>query len=120
MQVVTIMSTKRHSFPERLRQLRQEQDLSQYALADSLNFSRGLLSNYEQGTREPDYDTLIVLASYFDVSTDYLLGITEERTLNKKAKSRVEHITSELVQLQPTALLDLEKYVEFLRFRDKK
>ena len=114
------MSKKKHSFSERLKQLRDEQELSQYELADALKLSRGLLGNYEQGRREPDYDTLIFLASYFGVSTDYMLGITEERELNEKAKSRVEHLTEKMVKLPAASLRDLEEYIEFLNSRNKK
>ncbi|CAN2247250.1 helix-turn-helix domain-containing protein [Bacillus vallismortis] len=58
---------------KRIAALRKEKGLSQYELADRLGFSRGKLANYEQGTREPDYETLIKIADFFDVSTDYLL-----------------------------------------------
>lgn len=61
-------------FSERLKSLRKAKNLSQYELADRLGFSRGKLANYEQGTREPDFATLEIIADFFDVSTDYLLG----------------------------------------------
>ena len=114
------MNKKKHSFPERLKQLRDEQEISQYELADTLKLSRGVLGNYEQGRREPDYDTLIYIANYFGVTTDYMLGISEERELNEKAKSRVEHLMNKAVQLPAPSLLDLEEYIEFLNFRNKK
>ncbi|WP_067730974.1 helix-turn-helix domain-containing protein [Oceanobacillus damuensis] len=59
---------------ERLKQLRKEKGISQYEAAKKLGFSRGKLANYEQGTREPDYDTLEKLADFYDCSLDYLLG----------------------------------------------
>ena len=43
---------------KKIAELRKNQKLSQYDLADRLGFSRGKLANYEQGQREPDYDTL--------------------------------------------------------------
>ncbi|MGB9661917.1 MAG: helix-turn-helix domain-containing protein [Moorellaceae bacterium] len=73
------------AFPYRLVQLRKERGLSQYQLANLLGFSRGQISNYEQGTREPDYDTLKKIADFFNVSTDYLLGRTNDpRSLKEK------------------------------------
>lgn len=63
-------------FGERLAKARAEKGLSQYQAAEQLGFSRGQLANYEQGTREPDYETLTLLADYFNVSIDYLLGRT--------------------------------------------
>ncbi|MFC5588625.1 helix-turn-helix domain-containing protein [Sporosarcina soli] len=59
---------------KRLAKLRNDKGLSQYELAEILGFSRGKLANYEQGSRQPDYDTLKIFARYFGVSTDYLLG----------------------------------------------
>ncbi|EAD1840413.1 XRE family transcriptional regulator, partial [Listeria monocytogenes] len=61
-------------FSKRLSELRKKKGFSQYKLADELGFSRGQVANYEQGTREPDYQTLLKIAEFFNVSTDYLLG----------------------------------------------
>jgi len=63
-------------FKERLVKLRTDKGLSQYDLAKALGLSRGQLSNYELGTRQPDNATLIKIANFFDVTTDYLLGRT--------------------------------------------
>ncbi|WP_226544994.1 helix-turn-helix domain-containing protein [Bacillus thuringiensis] len=66
---------------KKIAELRKNQQLSQYDLADRLGFSRGKLANYEQGQREPDYDTLKKIADFFEVSTDYLLDRTEKKEL---------------------------------------
>jgi transcriptional regulator with XRE-family HTH domain len=65
-------------FSKRLVELRKEKKMSQYEIADRLGFSRGQYANYEQGTREPDFSTLQKIADYFNVSTDYLLGRTDD------------------------------------------
>lgn len=70
-------------FSERLKNLRKAKKLSQYELAERLGFSRGKLANYEQGTREPDFETLETIANFFDVSTDYLLGVTSGQSQDK-------------------------------------
>lgn len=62
---------------KRIADLRKEHKLSQYELANRIGFSRGKLANYEQGSRQPDYETLIRIADFFDVSTDFLLGKTD-------------------------------------------
>lgn len=62
---------------DRLILLRKQKKLSQYDAADRLGFSRGKLANYEQGSREPDYETLKHIANFYDVSIDYLLGRTD-------------------------------------------
>jgi len=64
----------------RLKYLRKEKGISQLKLAMDLSMNQNSISRYENGTREADYDTLIKLADYFDVSIDYLL----ERTDNPK------------------------------------
>lgn len=64
---------------KKISELRKKQKLSQYELAERLGFSRGKLANYEQGQREPDYDTLKKIADFFEVSTDYLLDRTQKK-----------------------------------------
>ena len=63
----------------RLKKLRKERNVSQLKLALDLNMNQNSISRYENGEREADYDTLIKLADYFDVSLDYLLGRTENK-----------------------------------------
>ncbi|EDN8509184.1 TPA: helix-turn-helix domain-containing protein [Listeria monocytogenes] len=77
-------------FSKRLSELRKKKGFSQYKLADELGFSRGQVANYEQGTREPDYQTLLKIAEFFNVSTDYLLG----RDDNNLADTIAAHIDS--------------------------
>jgi transcriptional regulator with XRE-family HTH domain len=61
------------SLGEILRNLLEERDMTQKQFANILNVSASAFGNYVQDTREPDYDTLKRLASYFNVSIDYLL-----------------------------------------------
>lgn len=63
----------------RLRDLREDSDLTQRALADYLHIRQNTYSQYETGQRQLPIESLIRLALYFDTSTDYLLGITNER-----------------------------------------
>ena len=69
------------TFPDRLRQLRKNTKLSQVELAKIINVSNGSISKWETGERQPDYATLKSLAEFFNVSTDYLIGI--EKTTNQ-------------------------------------
>ena len=64
---------------ERLKQLRTEKKLRQSDIAEIIGVSRGAYTQYELGLSEPDLSTIQQLASFFDVSTDYLLGRTDER-----------------------------------------
>ncbi len=61
----------------RLKQLREQRNLTQLRLAMDLGMSQNTISRYETGTREADYATLIKIADYFDVSIDFLLGRTD-------------------------------------------
>lgn len=60
----------------RLKKLRKARKISQLKLALDLNMNQNSISRYENYEREADYETLIKLADYFDVSLDYLLGRT--------------------------------------------
>lgn len=61
----------------RLKILRESKKLTQQELADKLNLSRVRYNNYETGKRNPDYEVLQLIADFYDVSIDYLLGKTE-------------------------------------------
>lgn len=61
----------------RLKQLRKARGISQLKLALDLSMNQNTISRYESGAREADYQTLIRLADYFDVSIDYLLERTD-------------------------------------------
>lgn len=61
---------------QRIRDLREDQDLKQWQLAEYLNCSQQVYSNYELGQRVIPTDVLIKLANFYHVSIDYLLGQT--------------------------------------------
>ena len=64
----------RNKFFERINELRIENNLSRAELAQKLNVSVRLISYWENGQRECDFDMLIKIADFFEVSLDYLLG----------------------------------------------
>ena len=65
------------AFSKRLKMLRQKHRLTQSELADILELKPTAISNYESERNEPSFAKLIALAQYFDVSCDYLLGVTD-------------------------------------------
>ena len=67
----------KNTFAERLKELRLENDLTRQQLADNLNVSVRLLSYWENGERECNFDMLIALSKVLNCSIDYLLGNTE-------------------------------------------
>ena len=66
----------------RIKELRQQNNLTQVRLAMDLNISQNTLSRYETGEREASYETLKLIADYFDVSIDYLLHLTDNPKRN--------------------------------------
>lgn len=67
----------------RLKQLRKERGITQLKLAMDLNMNQNSISRYETGDHEADYETLIKIADYFNVSIDYLLERTDNPKISK-------------------------------------
>ncbi|MBG9586958.1 hypothetical protein ABE26_07435 [Cytobacillus firmus] len=65
------------SIGKQISELRKKHKLTQQELAKRIGISRAALSHYEKDRREPDSDTIIKLASFFDVSTDAIYGFTQ-------------------------------------------
>lgn len=63
-------------FNKILKKLRKNNKMTQKELADKIGVARTTLANYEQGTRFPDKETLLLIADFFNVSLDYLVGRT--------------------------------------------
>ena len=79
----------------RLRSLREERKISQQKIAMDLQISQASVSKYEVGSAEPDIGTIIKLAEYFNVSTDYLLGTSEIKmplTKSDLTETEIEHL----------------------------
>ena len=68
---------------QRIQDLREDRDLKQKQLADYLNCSQQVYSNYELGQRDIPTDVLVKLALYYNVSVDYILGLTNNPKRNK-------------------------------------
>lgn len=67
----------------RIRDLREDNDLTQKEMAKMLNCSQQVYSNYELGQRDIPTDILIRLSKIHNVSVDYILGITNNPTIQK-------------------------------------
>lgn len=66
----------------RIQNLREDSDCTQAQMAKILNCSQQVYSNYELGQRDIPTDILIKLSEYYNVSTDYLLGLTDKKERN--------------------------------------
>lgn len=71
------------NFAERISALRQEQGLTQEALGEIIGVKRYAVYTYEKGLNYPEVRNLIILADFFGVSTDYLLGRTDNPEINR-------------------------------------
>ena len=63
----------------RIKDLREDHDLTQKEIAEYLHIKQNTYSQYENGQRQLPLDALIALAKYYHTSTDYILGLTNER-----------------------------------------
>lgn len=83
---------------EKLHSLRTEMKLTQKQVADRIGLAISAVSSYESGTRYPSYETLVKLSRMFHVSTDYLLGLTEKRSIDVTGLDEAEvELISQLV-----------------------
>ena len=65
-------------FPQRLRKLRESRGKTQQVVGDFCGVSKSMISVYESGEVEPTASVLKKMATYFGVSSDYMLGLTEK------------------------------------------
>ena len=68
---------------QKIRDLREDHDLKQRELAEYLNCSQRVYSNYELGQRDIPTEVLIKLSAFYGVSVDYILGLTSNPKRNK-------------------------------------
>ncbi|MDL2248744.1 helix-turn-helix domain-containing protein [Tyzzerella sp. OttesenSCG-928-J15] len=73
-------------FSQRLKELRKARNVKQTDVAEYLGVQPRTIRFYESGTNEPSFELVVKLADFYDVSTDYLLGRTDDET-PPKAKS---------------------------------
>lgn len=66
------------NFSIRLKELRESKNFSQNQLSQNTKLSQANISRWETGEREPSIKAVILLADFFGVTTDYLLGVTDE------------------------------------------
>lgn len=82
----------RANIAKRLKTLREEIGLTQDELADRLEIGRGSIGMYEIGKRMPPADILVKMALYFNVSLEYLLGLTEKRDRVNLTREEIEKL----------------------------
>lgn len=77
---------------KKIKDLRVEKNLLQKDLAKKLNIARNTVTQYEKNLARPSYEVLVAIAKYFNVSTDYLLGLEDEAGRKTYDKTFNSHI----------------------------
>lgn len=90
-------------FSKRIRELRIQNKISQVDLAKRLNVTKQAISSYENGNRSPSHEIIISLSRHFNVSTDYLYGLSNKT-----------HVSLDVSKLNPTQVLLIEKLINEL------
>lgn len=99
-------------FANRLKELREKIGLNQKECAEKLNISRGSISFYENGERLPDIEKIYNMATFFNVSSDYLLGLADEPSSNPKINDIKAYtgLTENSVEFLHSLFCDLKEY----------
>ncbi|ACL76596.1 helix-turn-helix domain-containing protein [Ruminiclostridium cellulolyticum] len=108
-------------FGDRLRELREERDITQNELGKSINVSGRVIGYYEANDRFPrDENLLKTIADYFNVSVDYLLGRTENRQMSDEivTESKIPY-NLDLKGLPDEALKKVEDYIDLIKTKYK-
>ncbi len=111
---------------DRLKELRADRNLLQKDIASLLNITSSAYGYYEQGKRVPDSDTVKILATFFNVSLDYLLGNSDikesaETLLNSNKETTIAlNSDADYDDLPQEAIDDINNFIEFVRQKYKK
>jgi len=103
-------------FADTLKRLIDNSEIYQKQLAHEIKMSPSTLANYVQGSRSPDYDTLMALARYFNVTTDYLLGF-QLATADERQEAMLLQIFRSLSEEQREIYIEQGK--AFIRVKRK-
>ncbi|EDT75826.1 helix-turn-helix domain-containing protein [Clostridium butyricum] len=109
------------SFGERLRQLRIEKNLTQEELANYFGLHKTRISQYELNKRQADDEMKKKLALYFNVSLDWLLGLTDIRNYTDDPNITIAlHSNTDYDELPDEAKKEIDNFIEFVKQKYKK
>lgn len=90
-------------FGDKLKALRKSKNLTQQQLADKVELVKGSISAYEQNTKYPSLDVLIKFCNFFNVSADFLLGLSNDMFF------KTASLTDEQLQLIMKLVVEFEQ-----------
>lgn len=110
-------------YNEIIQELRKDLKISQMKLAEIFQTTQRTVSNWESGRNEPPYEMLIKYAEFFNVSTDYILGLTDDPVPAGRRKSSDKSIgglraCNEIDAKNKRRILDLTKQIEAILDED--
>jgi transcriptional regulator with XRE-family HTH domain len=95
---------------KRLRELREENEYTQKDIADKIGLTKSAYGYYERGKSVPDAQTLVQLSKIFDVTTDYLLGLSDDKKpiedITERQKKAIR-LTDQLTDEQFESILEM-------------
>jgi len=108
---------------ERIKQSRINKKLKQYELANKLCVSQSTVAGWESGARKPDTDMLSQLANILDVTTDYLLGNSEDPTTENTPDISDSDIKfalfGDVSNITDAQFEEVKRYARYLKERDR-
>ncbi len=112
-------------FGARLKELRTSKKIPQSVIAGHLGITNQAYSLYELDKREPDYETLLKIANYFNVSVDYLLGKTDVKNDDEKSTVTDDDIKFALFgevadKIPDEKLQEVKNFAQFIKDNFKK
>ena len=104
----------------RLKELRMDKNLSQAKLADLFNISQQAVSHYEKGVRDIDSALLKNLAIFFNVSTDYLLGISDIKNYTDDSNITIAlNSETDYDDLPDEAIKEINNFIDYVKEKYK-
>lgn len=106
----------------RLKQLRNELNMSQEELSKKLNLSKGIISMYEKEDRKPSLDVLISLSEIFNCSIDYIIGKSDKRNPAKTNENDFKFASYngvDISELSEQQIEEVKQFVEFIKNKKK-
>ncbi len=108
-------------FSNNLKDLRESRGMTQEQLADFLNLSRSTIAGYEARNRQPDFEHLVTIADFFQVTIDYLLrGYKNEPDIPIKENILDQEVLRSYRRLSLESKQDVLKCIHLLELRDEK
>ena len=107
-------------FSSTLKELREQNHVTQNQLASHLKLTRSTIAGYETKGKQPDYERLLQIADYFHVSVDYLLTGSETNCISVPPDYSEYRLLCAYLNLSSDSRQQLFEYTEFLQDQDTK